>query len=87
MNTIKIIYVLLLGGVILLISKITFADTIYFKNKQFTMEYADNEIDTVKTEFKTLYTDKLMPTGKAVPMFTLNKTKLDQLNLQQWEST
>lgn len=52
-----------------------------FTNGVFGMDYTRNEIENVKKDFKTLYTDKLLPAGKAVPIFTLNKTKKNQINV------
>ena len=51
-------------------------------HKQFGVDYADNEIENVKAKFKELYTDKLLPAGRAGPLFTLNKSKTDQYNVQ-----
>ena len=52
------------------------------KTGSFKVDYADNEIEKVKSEFKRIYTDKLLPAGKAEPIFTLNKTKKDQINIE-----
>jgi hypothetical protein len=47
----------------------------------FGMDYADNEIETVRKDFKKLYTDELLPAGKAVPIFTVNSLKKNQINV------
>lgn len=53
-----------------------------FANKTFGMDYADHEIEKVREDFKEMYTDELLPAGKAQPIFTLNKTKKDQINVK-----
>lgn len=53
-----------------------------FGSGTFGMDYAENEIEKVKSEFKSIYTDKLLPAGKAEPIFTLNNTKKDQINVE-----
>lgn len=53
-----------------------------FVTGDFRMDYKDHEIETVKEEFKKLYTDNLFPAERAVPIFTLNTTKTDQINTE-----
>lgn len=53
-----------------------------FVSGQFRMDYEANEIEKVKSEFKRLYTDKLLPAKKAIPIFTLNSTKTNQINVE-----
>jgi len=52
------------------------------KSGDFKVDYEKNEIEAVKAEFKRLYTDKLLPAKKAVPIFTLNNTKKNQINIE-----
>jgi hypothetical protein len=51
-------------------------------NKIFGMDYAENEIEKVKEEFKRLYSDKLLSGGIPSPIFTLNQTKKNQINVE-----
>lgn len=48
----------------------------------FRMDYEQNEIEHAKEKFKEMYTDKLLPAESADPIFTLNKIKKDQLNVE-----
>ena len=51
-------------------------------NKQFGLDYSDNEITTCKDDFKSLYTSKLLSDGNSSALFTLNTTKTDQYNIR-----
>jgi len=53
-----------------------------FVSGQFRMDYEQNEIEAIKADFKELYTDNLLPEKKATPIFTLNKTKKNQINVE-----
>jgi|GEM_PF-5933748 len=52
------------------------------KNGNFLMDYEANEIESVRNDFKTLYTNNVLGDGEAFPMFTLNQTKTNQINTQ-----
>jgi len=51
--------------------------------KQFGMNYKKNEISEVKTKFQELYTKNVYAAkeGEAYPLFTLNTTKTNQVNV------
>lgn len=53
-----------------------------FGSGVFGMDYEKNEIESVKKDFKKLYTDKLLSDGESVPIFTLNNTKTNQVNVE-----
>lgn len=53
-----------------------------FHDNQFNMDYADHEIEKVRDDFKGMYTDHLLPAGKATPIFTLNESKTNQINVE-----
>jgi len=48
---------------------------------QFGTDFEINEIQNVKKKFQSLYVDELYPAKKAVSLFTLNKSKVDQYNI------
>jgi len=52
------------------------------KDKQFGLDFTDQEIKKVREDFKSLYTKYLYPDGKPEPIFTLNKSKTEQYNIQ-----
>ena len=49
--------------------------------KQFGVNFKDNEINNIKSEFKKLYVDKLYA-ANGFPLFTLNKDKTEHYNVQ-----
>jgi len=51
-----------------------------FSEKQFGADYKENEISAVRDKFKKLYVDELLG-DKPTPLFTLNKTKTEQYNI------
>lgn len=55
-----------------------------FKNKQFIMDFENNEIERVKADFNELYIkDKLLGgSGGPSPLFTLNNLKKEQKSIQ-----
>lgn len=53
------------------------------KDKQFNLDFEDNDVVAIKDFFKTNYTDKLKHAGcNPDPLFTLNKLKNDALELE-----
>ena len=53
------------------------------KNKQFNLDFVDNDVVNIKNFFKTTYTDKLKHAGcDPDPLFTLNKLKNDAVEVE-----